>query len=850
MDALVWRRIGELLEAARELDEKDRVEFLREQCGDDRSLFRQVLFLLNADNQQPPLDSRPTASALPIPDVVAGRFRIVRYIAEGGMGTVYEAEDFELHDRVALKTIRPEIAHDTQSVERFKREILLAKSVTHPNVCRVHDLVIDCSETGAQVLYLSMQYLHGETLASRIRRGPLPATEALPLIEDMSDGLSAAHQAGVVHRDFKSGNIILVRRPDRTHAVITDFGLARAVHGSDIRSFSRMVGTVPYMSPEQIRGDPVTPSSDVYSLGVVMYEMVTGQRPFLANTNVAVAMKHLHDEPQPPRNLVPYLEPNWNDAILRCLRKDPAQRFQSTDEVKLALHQTHQGQQYSIARLRSRIERYGIVRAMVLMAAVIALAVGTIVLVKHYRTNTQPITSVAVLPIGNRTGNPELNYLSGGITAALTNDLSQVSGLTVTAESSASRVAEKTSDPRSASHELGVETIVTGWLTTDGPLLLLRVELVDANTGSLIWGETLSRPRGELAAMQEDVARELAYRLRIRLEGDVAERLRRQYQTNSAAYDAYLKGKYALRERSPSGFESALVYFQQSIDHDSQYAPAFAGLADSYCLMAYNRIPPTITLLEKCKEAANRALHIDSTLAEAYTSLAAAVTLLDFDWRAAEDMYRRSIQLNPNYLPAHVWYGLILLTPLGRHSEAMAQMEYALRADPDALTTHLSLSVLEYYSQDYDAAITELERIKQQMPSFSRADEFLVEAYLAKNMPAEAVRLVTQSRPSSDESRELMAIALGIAYAKTGKKQLALKQLSDAQAALKRGDSLYYEVAELCAALGYNQKALDYLDKALSARQPTILFVNVDPMMEPLRSDERFRQLLSALHLT
>ena len=337
MDALLWKRIGELFEAAHELEGQERLNYLRDQCGSDKNLLDKVLSLLYADTKSPPAEFPPTVTTLSIPDVVAGRFRIVRYIAEGGMGTVFEAEDLQLQERVALKTFRPGVLMDEQAIRRFKQEIHLGKIITHPSVCRLHDLVIDRTEDGAEVLYLSMEYLDGETLATRIARGPLPKAEALPLIEDMAEGLAAAHEAGVIHRDFKSGNVMLVKRASRTRAVITDFGLARTVHTSDFRSGVSMGGTVDYMAPEQIRGEELSPAADIYALGVVIYEMVTGRRPFTSESKITVAMKHLNDQPMPPCDYAPNLDANWNDTILRCLRKEPGERFQSTREVEDAL---------------------------------------------------------------------------------------------------------------------------------------------------------------------------------------------------------------------------------------------------------------------------------------------------------------------------------------------------------------------------------------------------------------------------------------------------------------------------------------------------------------------------------
>ena len=337
MDQLLWNRIGELLAEARELSDAKRIAFLKERCGDDGELLRQVMSLLEVGSKSGLLDSKPTISAFPVPEIVAGRFRIIRYIAEGGMGTVYEAEDLTLGDRVALKTIRPDIASRPHAVERFKREISLGKKVTHPNVCRIYDLGVDRTEDGRDFLFLTMQFLSGETLSSRIKRGPIPTNEALPLIEDMTAALAAAHQASVIHRDFKSSNVMLIKGAARVCAVVTDFGLAKQLHEELPLSQTGMVGTVSYMAPEQIRGEELTSATDIYALGVVLYEMVTGELPFKGDSNVAIALKHLNDEPKPPRELIPNLEPRWQKAILGCLRKLPAERFQSAEEVREAL---------------------------------------------------------------------------------------------------------------------------------------------------------------------------------------------------------------------------------------------------------------------------------------------------------------------------------------------------------------------------------------------------------------------------------------------------------------------------------------------------------------------------------
>ena len=432
MDPSVWKRINDLFAAARLLDGERRITFLKENCGGDESLFHQVESLLNLDSKSGLLDSRPTVSTPQLPQVIAGRFRIIRYIAEGGMGTVYEAEDLRLGDRVALKTIRPDIAADPIAVERFKREILLGKKVTHPNVCRIHDLGVERGDNGREVLFLTMQFLSGETLSARVKRGPLPTNEALPLIEDMADALSAAHRAGVIHRDFKSGNVMLVSEPSRTCAVVTDFGLARGIRDGSSLTSGGMIGTVEYMAPEQIEGGEITPATDIYALGVVMYEMVTGQRPFKGEPKVTVALKHLHDEPQPPRSLVPHLDTKWNEVILRCLQKKPSDRWTLPAQIKDALNSTELPVRRPRGSSKRLISPKLVVLSVICSAAIISL--GAIPSVRNTIKGWLHVDSVphvgqlAILPLMVPTDDPQSAAIEYGLADTLANRLTQIAG--------------------------------------------------------------------------------------------------------------------------------------------------------------------------------------------------------------------------------------------------------------------------------------------------------------------------------------------------------------------------------------------------------------------------------------
>ena len=460
MDPLRWKRIGELFAKARPLNSDQRQAFLVENCSQDPDLLEEVVSLLKLDDVSGLLDFRPAASALNIHQIIADRFRIIRHIAEGGMGSVYEAEDLRLNDRVALKMIRMEVASDSTALERFRQEVLYGKRITHPNVCRVHDLGVGHLEDGTEFLFLTMQFLDGETLASRIKRGPMPETDALPLLQDMAEALSAAHQAGIVHRDFKSGNVMVVSRANRDRAVVTDFGLARGSQDDRTLTNGGIVGTLDYMAPEQIRSQNVSPATDIYALGVVMYEMVTGKRPFTADSIVEVALKHLNEEPTPPCKLVPGLSALWNDAILVCLRKEPLERFQSAVEVKAAL--TGIATRSTIPIRHRSTRRIAPIGLIWIMASILGLASVSSFLVYRHRTSQPTVLerSVAVLPFQESGDTPE--SFSFGFTEEVMNALGRVPDLHLIGPESSLRFKASSMSAMEIGRTLGARYLLIG----------------------------------------------------------------------------------------------------------------------------------------------------------------------------------------------------------------------------------------------------------------------------------------------------------------------------------------------------------------------------------------------------
>ena len=589
MDPLRWKSIGELFAAARLLHGERRIAFLREKCGQDQDLFEQVKSLCDIDDHHGLLDSKPTGSTLGIPQVVAGRFRIIRYIAEGGMGTVYEAEDLQLHDHVALKTIRPDIASNLQAVERFKQEIRLGKRVTHSNVCRIHDLGTDRAKNGTEFLFLTMQFLSGETLSSRIGRGPMPQTEAMPLIEDMADALSAAHQAEVIHRDFKSGNVMLVRGASRTCAVVTDFGLARSIRDGGSLTRSGMVGTWDYMAPEQIIGGEITPATDIYAFGVVMYEMVTGQLPFTGDSKGSVANKKLNDEPPPPRTLAPHLDAYWNEAILGCLRKLPSERFQLAAEVKAALAQVG-GRRHRLIPGQRKLTTSATLIVLSIAASLAVLILGAISPVRLKVEEWLHIGAVphagqlAVLPLNVPADDPQSAALEYGLADTLASTLTRLAGNRPLQIVPASEIRAKgITSLDQAREEFGVNLGLELSLHRSGEMVRVNYGLVDAKTHHQLRGDTITASMSDGFVIEDKVAGSVVKALELDLQPQEKQVLEAHGTNEPAAYDYYLEGRGYLQEyQKPENIESAITVFHHALDKDPQYSLAYAGLGEAY----------------------------------------------------------------------------------------------------------------------------------------------------------------------------------------------------------------------------------------------------------------------------
>ncbi|MFQ5694366.1 MAG: protein kinase [Terriglobia bacterium] len=814
-------------------------------------------------------------------------YRIVEKIGAGGMGEVYRAHDERLDRDVAIKVLPAGTLTDETARKRFRKEALALAKLNHPNIETVHDF-----DTQDGVDFLVMEHIPGVTLSEKLATGPLPEKEIAHLGAQMAEGLAAAHKENIIHRDIKPGNLGVT--PDG-RVKILDFGIAKLLRPvsatATTESFTEthaMAGTLPYMAPEQLREGTADHRSDLYSLGVVLYEMATGQRPFQQKLSTALAADIQTKPPPAPRRHNATISARLEDLILKCLEKDPGLRYQSAAELVADLKRferdlglSHVSGPPTPASDEGTLVQTGNVKiarrgdSMVIdvvegkeaihlaipaksMKTTLGVVVVALMLVgavlmeragwfdgKPDLSATPAISSLAVLPLENLMGDSEQDYFVDGMAEALIADLAQIGSLKVISRTSAMRYKESDKSLPEIAQELGVDGLIEGSVLRAGDQVRITVQLIHGATDEHLWAESYERDLRDVLALQGEVAQAIAEEIKIAVTPEEEARLASARPVNPEAHEAYLKGRYFWNKRTEEALKTSLEYFARAIEKDSDYAAAYAGLADSYLHLAhYSGLPPQ-EAMAKAEAATLKALDIDLKLAEAHASLG-HLRMHEWNWSVSEKELKRAVELNPNYAIVHYWYAA-LLSQMGRHPEAVAESDRAVELDPLSLMINTTAGAARYWARRYDPAIEQFQRTLALDPNFVPARQDLGLAYAQKGLYDEAVAELKEARNLPGAGARGAAL-LAYAYAVGGETRQAVEILDELKEVSKQGRLPSYEIAAVHAALGQKEQAFAWLEKAYGERDSWLVFVKVEPMFDPLRGDPRFQALLRRMN--
>ena len=847
-----WQQVKGVLQEALDLTPEQRPAFLERACSTDHSLRREVQSLLSSSNdvRSSFLKSSPNAGLTLSKGTRLGDFEILSLLGAGGMGEVYRARDHRLDRDVAIKVLPRFVSFDRERLQRFEQEAKAAAALNHPNILAVFQM-----GTYEGAPYLVSELLEGETLREQLKHGPMPLMKAIDHGVQIVQGLAAAHGKGIVHRDLKPENLFVTTDGQ---IKILDFGLAKLTHHESETKLTKetldtepgaVLGTVGYMSPEQVRGQIADHRSDIFAFGAILYEMLSGNRAFHKPTSVETMNAILNEEPPLLSRVAPNISPALGQAVHRCLEKDPEHRFQSATELVSVLPASAETQPHaSVLQTRKTAVRAGL--AVAALLALSALSIGLNVGGLRDRplrgVGSPAIRSLAVLPLANLTGDSGQDYFVDGMTDELTTDLAQIAALRVTSRTSTMQFRDAKKPLSQIAKELNVEAVMEGSVVRSADRVRITAQLIEAKSDRHLWAKSYERKIQDVLALQDEVARDIAEEVRIKLTPEERSRFEVARPVNPGAHDDYLRGRFWWSKRTEEGEWKGLEYFQKAIAKEPSYALAYAGVADSFIVLGHHgRLSPK-EALPKAKQAAMKALELDDSLAEAHTSLALVRHSYDWDWSGAESEFKQAIVLNPNYSTAHHWYSHYLVA-VGRLDEALSEVERARELDPFSPTINAFLGDTLYYRRQYDRSLRQYRHALEMYPDATEFHDGIANVYEQKKMLPEAFAERQQVLAMHGQTKT--AVALAQVYKNSGYMGYLQKRIEILEQAPEPAEAPNLYLAHLYAELNDQPHALHYLERAYEERNPWLLNLKVDPAMDPLRSSPAFRDLVRRIGL-
>lgn len=772
---------------------------------------------------------------------IIGHYRILERLGEGGMGVVYRAHDERLGRDVALKLLPPSAFDDENARKRFHKEARVLARLNHPNIATVYDF-----DSHDGIDFLVTEYIPGETLACRLASTAMSQKEVLRLGMQLADGLAAAHEAGILHRDLKPANLQLT--PDGRLKIL-DFGLAQfsqVVSSATTESVLDlpMAGTLPYQSPEQLRGEAASVRTDIYSAGAVLYEMCTGQRAFANGPPYVVIHNILHEMPKRPCEIRKNIAPQLEQIVLKCLDKESENRYQSAVELgvdlrRLSLPSTSAYVQSSTPRSRGR--RIAI-SAVVVFALALATAGAWWAKALVTRARNPAIQSVAVLPLKDYSAVPDREYFADGMTEELITDLAQIRALKVISRTSAMTYKGSSKSLPQIAKELNVDAILEGSVERFDHRVRVQAKLIRARTDVPFWTRTYDSNVSDIMTLQENVARAIVGEIQIKLTAEELRRLNKPHAVVPEAHENYLRGRYYWNQRTTAGLQNAIRYLEAAVTQDPNYALAYATLSDCYQLLPDLNGEEARPNYSRARTAALKALALDPSLAEAHASMAKLKEDYDWDWTGAEQDYKQAIELNPGLGNVHAWYAN-LLAETGRLPEAVNESRRALELDPLSAFVNSNLASILYFAGDYPAAFDQTSRTLQIDPQSARAHRNLGRIYVAQGELGKAIPEYRRAIELSPGTPEYLG-ELGYIFGRQGDRKRAEAVVSQLQRDFEQGGASSYQLAVVYAGMGDKLRAMQLLEEALDERAAGIVQLQVAHWFDDLRSDPRFQQIL------